>query len=126
MSLIQDPSSKSEDGLTTRSHKARGHTPYTPKQRLYQGSGARAADADVPSFRSKARRMSGKTPGPGVKEYTKQGLLSTEYIGQPSTPPDQALCVGAGYIVEGVNSGFRVRNATTGDAVTGKEPDSVS
>ena len=33
-------------------------------------------------------------------------------------PPDQALCVGNGFVVEGVNSALRVHN-TTGAAVTG-------
>ena len=34
-------------------------------------------------------------------------------------PPDQALCVGNGYVVEAVNSVLRVYNSNTGNAVTG-------
>ena len=34
-------------------------------------------------------------------------------------PPDQALCVGNGYMVEAVNSVLRVCNAATGAALTG-------
>jgi hypothetical protein len=34
-------------------------------------------------------------------------------------PPDQGLCVGNGYVVETVNSVLRVRDATTGGALTG-------
>lgn len=34
-------------------------------------------------------------------------------------PPDQALCVGNGYVVESVNSVLQVFNATTGIALTG-------
>jgi hypothetical protein len=34
-------------------------------------------------------------------------------------PPDQALCVGGGFVVEGVNSVLRVRSAATGAALTG-------
>jgi len=34
-------------------------------------------------------------------------------------PPDQGLCVGGGFVVEAVNSVIRVRNSTTGAALTG-------
>ena len=34
-------------------------------------------------------------------------------------PPDQALCVGNGFVVEAVNSVLRVRSAATGAALTG-------
>jgi len=37
-------------------------------------------------------------------------------------PPDQALCVGNGFVLESVNTALRVFNATTGAAVTGTIP----
>ena len=36
-------------------------------------------------------------------------------------PPDQALCVGNGYVVEAVNSVLRVRSAASGAALTGAQ-----
>eukprot|EP00798_Chlamydomonas_sp_ICE-L_P022883 gene22883-30058_t len=57
--------------------------------------------------------------------YAAEGLNSVDQLladngNQLFTePPDQALCVGNGFIVEGVNSAMRVRSAATGDAITG-------
>src|SRR6185436_115648 len=36
-------------------------------------------------------------------------------------PPDQALCVGNGFVLEGTNSVLRVRSAATGAPLTGAQ-----
>mmetsp|Transcript_11558 Transcript_11558/g.19672 ORF Transcript_11558/g.19672 Transcript_11558/m.19672 type:complete len:859 (+) Transcript_11558:125-2701(+) len=38
--------------------------------------------------------------------------------GSYSHPPDQAICVGSGYIIEGVNSAWRIFNEATGQIVS--------
>eukprot|EP00798_Chlamydomonas_sp_ICE-L_P025332 gene25332-10989_t len=56
--------------------------------------------------------------------YATEGLNSVDKLfadngnAFPSEPPDQALCVGNGFIVEGVNGAGRIRSAATGATIT--------
>jgi hypothetical protein len=75
---------------------------------------------DAPTVASSA--IAGSDPGllAGVDGLTHRDTRLANGGNQFSLePPDQALCVGNGYVVEAVNSALRVRSSASGAALTG-------
>lgn len=92
-------------------------TEFSPNRELDQliaKSGlqnARAAAAGVPAPRSNAVVAGGQASGFDGITHAQQRLAGTEtYAGTQFSlePPDQALCVGGGFVVEGVNTAIQI------------------
>lgn len=112
-------------------------SPTTLDQTRPDADAGAELDKQIPNSISAARVPSSGVPRPaplplasatgsgfdGLNHYDQRTAGSGSYAGTQFSlePPDQALCVGNGFVVESVNTAFRVRS-TTGTNLTSAIP----